>query len=375
MPKTAGRVAYRWLKRAMSRSDALKTLGFPATADPDPAAVNRAYRDILKKDRGVHPDQGGSTETMVALNVAKDILTGQMPPDRNDFGTSSPNGPSQKHPTPEEPKEIKQPFSAEATKVPNDVEWFFVTTPHYSGYSSNEFENSNTGWVACGQTKDHWIFVAVEHHYYRAYGPGAYFSLNVPQAPKDIWNINVIKKSKRDAIPTAEELYDGVVMAWKNFEYVEKKFNSKVTSAKGWTFKERAPGGRIVTIKQLIANELGVEFTGKTTVEVGYKEPPFSETTLPSGYYKPSQYSSGYQLQLTINGRDHILSVADMERLAALKIGGKRFVARVFGDYPQHSRPKSLTRNRDGKVIMGWMAEKLPHLPDWVREALQKAAA
>jgi hypothetical protein len=104
-------------------------------------------------------------------------------------------------------------------------------------------------------------------------------------------------------------------------------------------------------------------------VEIEYKG-SMSET--PAGYYKP-QYASALTFELTINGKQYTLVESDVEKLYKLKIQGKTFSNRVFGDYPEHSRPKNLTLNRDGALIMAWMAANLAHIPDWVRSGLTKA--
>lgn len=375
------RVAQAFLKKGYTYAEALDVLDFPNGARPTEAEVNLAYRakvrDVIKAD----PEAAKDQEAMKPFNMAKDTLTGQLTPDRDrgapqDVDTGGGYSGGRRAPTPPPAEEKTSFLEAKAqAKIPSDVKWLFVTDSQHSGYSSDEFTNSTNGWVACGQTDSHWVYVTAEHHYYRAYGPNGYFSLNEKQTPKDIWDIETLKIAKKDPVPTAAELYKGVVKAWGNFKRLDKKFNSKVVEAKDWAFHEKLPTGRKITIKQLVSNETGVEFTGKMSVEVVYEESRERGDKTPAGFFSVGEYSTPYQLQLVINGREHTLSVADMEVMhKTLRVSGKRFVERVFGEYPHQSRPKSLTLNRDGKLIMAWMAEKLPHLPDWVREALVKAA-
>ena len=376
MASSQSRVVVRYLvarrKLALTYSKALEVLGFKPNERPSEDEINRKYRTLIKDLLKKNPDSAGDQEIMRPLNEAKDILRGLLSPDREpggpvDFGGGGVDVGPVEPPPPE--KKIKFSEAASKAGIPGDVEWFFVTTTAYSGYSSSEFTNQATGWVACGQTKSDWVFVSVEHHRQRAYVVG------VRDQPLDVWDIHTVKQTKNAPVPTAAELYGGVMKAWKKFEVLDKKFNSKVVSAKGWSFGEKRPEGRAVSIKMLIANELGGEFTGKMKVEVAYKEDRDASYDGPpsSGYFK-AKWGRPYQITLIINGRDHTLSVPDMEALSKVRVGGKDFVDRVFGQYPEHSRPKDLTRNRDGKKIMAWMAEKLPHLPDWVREGLTKAA-
>lgn len=365
-------------KTAFTYSEALGILGFPSGATPTEAEVNRVYREKVRDVIQEDPDAAKDQEAMKALNIAKDTLTGQLTPDRGPGPggfREEDAGPRQKYEPPPAPREEKVTFDEAKAKgrIPADTKWLFVTDSQHSGYSSDEFTNSTTGWVACGETDSHWVLVTVEHHYYSAQ---SYFSMNIPQSPKDIWSIHTMERPKTTPVPTAAELYKHVLKAWEAFELLDKKFNSKVLDAKGWHFSDKKPAGRKTTIKMLVSQETGVEFTGKMSVEIAYKASHERGDQTPAGYYNRGEYSQPYQLEIVINGREHTLSVPDMQILdKTFRIGGKRFVDRVFGDYPEHSRPKSLTRNRDGKEIMSWMAEKLPHLPDWVREGLIRAAA
>jgi len=365
-------------KQAMSWSGALDTLGFKPGSSPSDDEVNKAYRQKLIDNRKIHPDHGGDADQMVQLNAAKDTLLGKLRPDRGDPGPRRPAEPSRPaEPPAPQPKETVVTFAEAATKanIPSGVEWLFVTDPAWSGYNSDEVENTANGWVACGKVGDKkWVIVGAEHHRYSSV---SYFSMNQALAPEDIWSIRSHVLTTRQDIPDAAELFGGVTRAWKNFQYLKKAFNSKVTSAKGWTFSSRIPPGPSVTIKLLIANEFGGVFTGKTTIEIAYIEKANyggSEVPTPSGFFK-DDHMHPYQYLMTINGKSFTLSVADTERLSKLMVGGKRFSLRVFGDYPQHSRPKSLTRNRDGKILLEWMRDKLLDLPAWALDGVNAAIA
>ncbi len=367
----ASRVALRFIK-ATSWGEALALLDFSPGDSPSDYEVQQAYRKKVTENRSMHPDLGGSTAEMAQLNAAKDTLLGNLKPDDgpSPSGYQGPSHPSGR-PAPKAPEEVKVTFEQAQKKVtiPTGVEWFFVTETQYSGYNSDEFTKSSKGWVACGRlggTK--WVFVSAENHYYRAHMPGGYFSLNKEVKPMDVWVLDYLALDTAAETPTAAELYRGVEKVWRNFKYLDKAFNSKVVPAKGWAFGEKPPEGHSQTIKQLIANEFGGEFTGKMTVNVRHHE-HYGLGDPPADYYKP-KYHDAYSLEFIINGRSYRMDVPDIVRLEKLRIGGKGFVERVFGRYPGE-RPKSLTQNKDGKAIMQWMLDHLQLTP-WVKDALAK---
>lgn len=81
-PKSDNRRA-AWLRKAMTPEEAREVLGFPPFYMPSEAELNKAVR---LKARDAHPDRGGSTEAMMLVNVAKEVLEGKRPNDRTDVG-------------------------------------------------------------------------------------------------------------------------------------------------------------------------------------------------------------------------------------------------------------------------------------------------
>lgn len=73
------RTLYARVLLAMSWDQALQTLGFPSSATPDEAEVEKRRRQLATKN---HPDRGGDPNLMVEVNVAADILTGKSKPGR-----------------------------------------------------------------------------------------------------------------------------------------------------------------------------------------------------------------------------------------------------------------------------------------------------
>lgn len=384
--KTAERVAYRHMYArillAMSMADALQTLGFPPGATPTPEEVKRAQR---RQTIQHHPDRGGDPKKQVEINVAADILLGKERPRRPGYEPGAyetgrgpytgPEPPSWYQPE-GRPKERDEEVSFEEAKsqggIPGGVEWLFVTDNHRSGYSSDESTNTAHGWVAVGQTDNAWVFTAAENLYRADYYPGSL------SGKKDIWRISTHTAPKGET--TARFFYGNVMKAWKRFQHLKKRFNSKVIPAEGWTFSDRLPSGNKVSIKNFLLNtgmmgEGDLTAPRKYEIKVKYEAAPFGQRkNPPAGFYSPGEYYDPYKLTFIINGREFELPVQTVERLAKLRVKGKRFNDWMFGDRVYGGAVKVLTRKREGKEVMGWMAENLPGLPEWVETAFKAAS-
>src|SRR5688572_1658832 len=293
MATVAQRVATRYrIVRAYTYAEALKVFDFRPDARPSDEEVNRVYRTKIKDLMKANPDSIRDQEIMKPFNQAKDVLTGKLEPDRDLGGFTPQQGPSrQQEPSEDAGSPFTQPRDRDETvtfdearakaKIPADVKWLFVTDTHRGArdYSSDEFTNNTMGYVACGETDSHWVLVAVQHYHYGAYVIGAMQRV-------DVWDINTYKYPKKAPVPTAAELYGNVKKVWKNFKHELKSFNSKVIDARGWDFGKVRPTGRAVTIKMLVSEVTGVEFTGKMKIEIAFKRPPYGQD-VPSGFYKP----------------------------------------------------------------------------------------
>lgn len=381
MPSAAERVAYRHVYarifRAMSMADALETLGFEPGESPSPEEVKKAQRQLAFQN---HPDKGGDPRKQVEINVAADILLGKGRPSQRQPGRGPYTGPEppsgyQPGPSRREPDE-EVPFDKAKSSggIPSGTEWLFVTDYHRSGYSSDEFTNRTVGWVAVGQTSDAWVFTTVENWWRQDYVPGT------TQGKKDIWYISSHKIPKGPQV-TARLFYGEVMKAWKRFRHLKKRFNSKVVPAEGWAFSDKPPKGNKVSIKNFLLNTgmMGEEDLGgaprKYEIKVHYQAASWEQRkNPPPGFYTPGEYSDPYKLTLIINGKDYTLPVQAMERLGKLRVKGKKFADWMFGDYYRGGETKVLTRKREGKDVMAWMAENLPGLPEWVEAALKAAS-
>ena len=374
MRRLAEEVAQRFLvAKEMTWEKALEVLGFPPGSHPSESEINRVYRDMSKK---IHPDRGGDQRMMVELNVAKDILKGDREPVESPadwgFGGGGVSYPGAEgvgvKVKPFEEKVVTFDEAKSKASIPNST-WLFVTQPVSSGYSTDSSARRASGWVAVGERDKTWDFVVVENTEDASYFIGGGHRHDI----YTIQTMSIPKKGPADA----RTLYGGVMKAWKLFDRLEKRFNSKVIPLPdGWKFSNKWPSARVVSIKNFLLNT-GVMSEGdlktprKYTIEIHNER---SHEDKP-GFFKPSEYGDWYKLTLVINGREVALTEAQGEKLAKLRISGKRFMDRIFGEYYYGGETKSLSRNRDGKKIMAWMAENLPGLSDEVIAALKAASS
>ena len=374
--RVARRYRYARLVKAMSMSEALQVLGFPPGANPSEDEVKKQQR---RKTLEFHPDRGGDPEKMVEVNVAADVLLGKQRATPSFGGGGGYSTPDYGYQAPRQ-KPAEKVVSFEEAKasagIPGDIEWMFVTTSHSSGYSSDEMANQATGWVAVGQTADAYIFVACEHYYSEDYFPGSL------RGKIDVWSVRPVKwgKSKASGQKMTSVLVGGIQMAFKQFNEMTKKFNFKIIPvSEGWRLSDRLPPGRPTTVKNYVldAGLMGEEELAAPrtyTIEVHYERPKFGEERVPPGFVKPGEYTDPFKLTFIVNGtKEYPLSESAAEKLYKLRIGGKRFLEWMFGDYYYGGETKNLTRKRDAKKIMAWMAENLP-IPTDLKTALEAAS-
>ncbi len=366
MAQVAHRVARRYLiAREMTWNKALEVLGFPSNASPSKSEVQQVYRSLAKK---LHPDLGGDPEAMVELNIAKDILVGDREPlgETPSGGSSWSEGSGGFKPEPFKEEVVTFGEAKNKANIPNS-RWLFVTQPVSSGYRTDTSTRYASGSVVVGERESTWDFVVIEHTEDASYyvGGGYRYDMYV------IKTMSIPKKGPADA----RTLYGGVLKAWKLFDRLEKRFNSKVIPVpEGWIFSNHVPKEHPVSIKNFLLNTGRVEedqlgtprkYTIEVHFESGREEKP--------GFFK-YRFGDWIKLSLVINGRDFDLTEAQGERLSHLRIGGILFLNRVFGKYLYEGGTKSLSRNRDGKRIMTWMVNHLD-LPTSVQTALKAAAA
>jgi hypothetical protein len=165
-------------------------------------------------------------------------------------------------------------------------------------------------------------------------------------------------------------LYGNIVKAFKGFQYVEKKFNSKVTPIpEGWLLRERLPPGKAISLKHWLVNSGLVSgddpsvVSRKNVIELTYNSKGFGDA-------EESSFT------LNINGRDFVLSDSDSKKwITPSKYRGPATF--VFGDYYYSGSSKNLTRLAPArkKKIFTWMSQKLTDLPSEVKAIIDAEAA
>jgi len=259
--------------------------------------------------------------------------------------------------------------------IPSGVNWVFVTDRQRSSesYSGSESSAGDSAFVAYGRTDSKHVFAAVRHRYYETFYVGG--------GPKtDVWFVESTEYPIRgDEGKTPAWLYGNIVKALKTIGF-EGRFNSKVQSAAGWELKEWPPRGMMVSLKHFLVNtgEVSAEDPSvagrKHVIEMSYRT-AFREE--PGFHAIPKSYGGDEYVQvgLMVNGKQFMLDRDDILQLNKVRLGGNLFPYCVFGDYAHQGGKKNLTRSKNGKLLIQWMAEKLTSVAQNVRDTLAAAAA
>lgn len=359
--RIASRYLYTKIRIAMSVSDAKEILGFPPSAHPSEDEIAKAYKAKAFEN---HPDRGGDPTKMVEINVARDVLQGS-PASKHSPESDKPSTSTRTRWEPPPPEKIVT-FDEAKSKggVPSGTKWLFVTEAQYSGYSSDEFANNASGWVAVGETDESWVFTSVEYHRQEDMFIGA----KKGKTEEYIVRTETLKKSP----PTAALFYGKIMQMWKGFKYVDKRFNSKVVPAEGWVFSSNRPNGRSMSIKNFLENTGLVEETEGTpkkyVVQVTYLAASSLDKNPDTSKYYKDRYDA-WALNMTVNGKEYPVPVRALERLAKARFQGKSFLNWLFGDYYHPGTTKTLSQKKGVGPVAKWMAENLD-LADWVTKAL-----
>ena len=374
---------YALLLVSMSLADAKVTLGFPPNAEPSPTEIHKAWREQAFKN---HPDRGGDSAKMVEINVAKDVLEGKQRPTYErpgpsadpDWAADPGAGRSAPPPAREPAKKQEVTFDEARNKagIPAGVNWMFVTEGAGSGYSSDEHMRRVTGWVFYGQTDQKHVFVSAENltkeDYYIGAGPGI-----------NIWSIRTFDYPRKEGeVLQPAWLYGNIVKAFKGFQYVEKRFNSKVMPLpEGWHFSEKIPhAGKTVSLKHWLVNQGFV--SGDDPSVVSRKNVIELVVTDDGSHYSYSSYSKEQgkpveppTITLNINGKDFKLLERDAEKFYVNY--PKNVLNFIFGDYYYKGSNKTLTRLAPArkKKIFEWMLKSFTGLSPEVRAVIEVEAA
>ena len=334
----------------MSLEQAKEILGLPRGVTPTPTEVTKAYREKAFQN---HPDRGGDTETLKMINVAKDVLEQKedLPLEGPDGVRQAPYAPSTYKPEPRpkpDPVRITWDEAEAAASVPK-AHWVFKTTSAYGGHG----DTSMSGFVVVGELgPEKWVFVAVEH-----------YSMRNPFTGEDVdeyWMKTMpLSGALRDVAPKG-------IRQMFQFPHVSKQFNAKV---------EILPEGVLFTPKmqhmqlRSVSFKDAMEILGELKDDDPWKGRKLSITMILNrdGYGENAKDI----IELVINGRSHMLREDSVEFVK----GQKRLLPAIYGTYFYwHGDKKMLTKAKDGKKILTYLAEKLVHEPQQLRDALTAAA-
>jgi hypothetical protein len=177
---------------SIPRSEALKTLGFSPTEEPNLAEITTAWKKAVMKH---HPDRGGDLATMQLVNLSYDILKGKTraAPEPSRSGPSSwsqpkaePQKPSYSSDPWASPSQSRRdntvPFNVVVPSPPTGVEWLFVTSPvtlRGRNYTSDEFESSVSAFALVGKTAEHVFIWCFAHRVHKQFFAGSKGDIDV----------------------------------------------------------------------------------------------------------------------------------------------------------------------------------------------------
>lgn len=325
---------------AMSVSEAKSILGFGPADNPTSEEVNQAYRRLAKEK---HPDVGGSHEDMVALNTAKLVLEKAPEPTR-DVVWNQP-----------EKKEVIVSFqdAMKEVGVPAAVKWIFASN---TGYGRTIDSFSTHAVVFCGKTEEEYIFLGIQH----TAGSNPFSNITMDKytcykifSPTSSDLSSVAPRAIRDLFNKFDNLSKGY-----NAKVVVLPENFELTSATAIY-----PKGKEMSFKDALVN-LGLvgnehRFSANKKIKVVM-------------YYKESFQDNKKSITLDVNGVDFELGENLVNKIAVDR--GGILLRKIFGDYVYGGEKKDLTRMKDGKKVLTWLANNLTTEPEELKELLEKAA-
>ena len=381
---------FREARITMTRQEALALLGFGPHDAPTEADAKKAVRSKL---RDVHPDSGGSTFAMQEVNRAYDLLFPKKPQPlyREDPGSSQPvpqtepsrvdDAPPRQQWTPPKDVVVTWEQARAGAGIPGGVEWQFTTATQRDkgGYSGDESSFSRHAYAYYGRTADQHVFVVAVHVSRSDYYVGG-------GGRRDVWDMQTHKLPiKKDEQSNLVWLHRQISTAFGlpigDFEY-NGRFNSKVRDARGWSLSEKLPASPEISLKHWLV-ESG-QVAGDAPAVAGRKQVVELKLHVATFGPEPGHYNDpkagaynkdGYQVTLVLNGKPVVLGEHDTVALISVRLGGKRLLNAVFGEYFYQGGSKVLTRMQKGKVILEWMVQKLTGISDDTRAVLQAAAA
>jgi hypothetical protein len=238
-----------------------------------------------------------------------------------------------------------------AAGVPSGVDWKFKTQNAWGGHGDTHI----LGFVAVGQKDaDSWVFVAVEH--YRS--QNAFTGEDI-----DEWWMKAqgVNGSLRDVAPK-------FIRQMFKFPHVSKQFNAKVELfPEGMIFSEKM--ANMLSVRAVSFKD-AMEILGELREDDPWKARKVQITMVLNRDRKGAEFKDA--IEFLVNGRSFKL---DDESVEYLKTKTK-ILNIVYGAYYYFSGDKKvLTKASNGKRVMEFLAEKLTHEPQQLRDALATAAA
>ena len=342
----AARVEKHWrLFLAMSAADAAKIL--EVSEDASPEELKKAYKRKVIEN---HPDRGGSNEKMVEVNVAMEVLEGKRRPsyDQPSY-TSEPSWRQQQSERPK-PKPVRTSFAdaKSGAGIPSGVEWKLRANTAFGGYG----DKSIAAVVVYGQTASQHIFVGI-HHYT---SQNAFTGEDV-----DVWTMQSREYRLENTVGLDKLAPKAFKDLYSSFEGLNKGFNGKVsildesfTLNEGVMFKH----GQEMAFKDALV-QLGVT-----------EEDPDKKLVVTMTLH--FKYGEPYdRITLTVNGRAYLLEIGTVDFIKKRT----KILPAVFGAYYYFDgSKKDLTRSKNGKSVLKFLAEKLPNEPQELLDLLLKAS-
>lgn len=320
----------------MSLQEAYKTLGVTPGATPD--EIKAAYRT---KAFAAHPDRGGKTEDLVAINVAKEILDGKTRPDGGRGAPARPYSDAYEDTRKEREEAAKKErarqealsvtFAQAKSDAPPGVDWKFRSTELYVGQASAYVKAKVpcyvTSWVLYGQTADKHVFMLVENAQasyelssgYKEWsmGPVKTFPLSMDLtklAPKVI---------KEMATSSLGKLSDGKPKAPTKFVNISELAQPEFRNTRaGVALKDILIGLNLVKTDNLPQRKTVVEIEGKLN-DARYK-------ARPKGFYNTLSIAPFYDFTLFVNGKSYPLAESTIANLAKFGTDGFIFWAMLY---------------------------------------------
>lgn len=343
------RVAARYrLLFAMSYGEALEVLGVPPGASAE--EISKAYkRKVLEN----HPDRGGDPTKMVELNVAKDIIDGKGRPSYDSPSYDSSPGSTYNPPPRPKPEPVRVSWEdAEAKANVPKAKWIFKTANAYGGRG----DTTSTAFVVCGELgPEKYVFVAVESYKH--------------QNPFTGEDIDTYWMKATPFSGTLREIAPKAIRQMFDFPHTGKNFNAKVQILpEGIAFSTKM---MFLTSARTVSFKDAMEMLGELKDDDPWKNRKLQVEMILNAkdQYGPN---AEFKIELVINGRPHVL-----EQQSVMFIKDKtRILDTVYGTYFYWSGDKkNLTKSKNGKKVLEFLAEKLTHEPQSLRDALTAAAS